>query len=109
MKITKIVLYLFVIVVAHAASAAWVDSSGYVGNYDVKMDNGVIYFYHAGVAAPCSYGRLEIRADAPYSADYAKKLTALLFVAHISGKRVSYVYDNATGPSCVLNSLGVEK
>jgi hypothetical protein len=109
MRITKIAFLILTVIATHTAQAAWVDSGGYFSNYDVKMDNGVTYFYHPAIAAPCLYGRLEIRPDAPYSADYAKKLTALLFAANISGKRVSYVYDNATAPSCVLNSLGVEK
>lgn len=71
------------------------------------MDNGMVYIYHPQFVAPCLYGRIEIRDSAPFSNDYAKRMTALIFMAKAAGKNVSFTWNDATAPTCLLNSVNV--
>jgi hypothetical protein len=93
--------------VAVSAGAAW-QSSGTLSDYTVSMDNGVVYLTHPSIPAPCGHQRLEIRAAEPYSADYAKRLVALLFSAHAARRSIEVSWNGATAPACVLNSLTVK-
>lgn len=96
---------------AGAASPSFAEwqTSPWLSDFGVHMDNGMVYVTHSIFAAPCLHSRVEIRSAEPYSAEYAKRLTALVFGAHLSGKRIQAVWNDSTSPSCVLNSIRVEK
>lgn len=74
-------------------------------DYYIALDNGVVYIYHAAFVAPCVWGRVEIRDSAPFSNDYAKRLTAAIYMAKAAGKNVTFVWNDATAPTCILNSI----
>jgi hypothetical protein len=88
--------------------AAW-QGTGPLSDYQVNMDNGVVYVVHPAFVTPCTNSRLEIRSSEPYSLDYAKRLTAMLIAAHLTGKRISVSWNDATAPACILNGLAVER
>jgi hypothetical protein len=109
----SICLALTVTSFAHAAWAA----TGYV-KFDIRMDNGMTYFYPAlpngslsyNLGGNCQYSRLELRdsGDRFNSAENGKRMMAMLLAAKSQGLRVSFGYDDADGPTCRLAQLNVE-
>jgi hypothetical protein len=75
--------------------------------YTISMDNGVVYINHLSIVGPCQYGRVEIRSDVPYSTEYAKRMTAAIYMAKATGKNVAFIWNDATAPTCILNSISV--
>jgi hypothetical protein len=74
--------------------------------YTISFDNGVLYIYHGAFAPSCPYGRVEIRDSAPYSTEYARRMTAAILMAKSQGKKVTFTWNDATQP-CVLNSIAI--
>jgi hypothetical protein len=76
------------------------------------MDNDRVYLNHPSIVSPCLNQRVEIQSALPFSADYAKRITALLFASYYSGRSITFVFDNTTataanGGACLLNSIAV--
>ena len=92
--------------VSNGASAAW-QTTNSISDFSITMDNGVTYINHPQFIAPCLNARIEIRDSAPYSNDYAKRITAAIFMAKAMGKGVAFTWNDATAPLCLLNSISV--
>jgi hypothetical protein len=95
-----------IFVAALHANAAYVSLPAN-NEYTISLDNGVVYINHSGIIAPCQYGRVEIRSDVPYSAEYAKRMTAAIYMAKATGKNVAFTWNDATAPTCILNSVSI--
>lgn len=91
---------------AVSAQATYV-SSPPISDFSITLDNGMVYVYVPQVAAPCLYGRLEIRDSAPYSNDYAKRLVAALYMAKASSKSVAFTWNDASAPACLLSAIAI--
>lgn len=94
-------------VFALSAQATYV-SSPPLSDYSISLDNGMVYIYLPQVPLPCMYGRLEIRDSAPYSNDYAKRLVAALYMAKAASKSVTFVWNDASAPTCLLSAISIE-
>lgn len=112
----RIGLSLLLLGFTSVAQAAWV-STGFV-DFDIRMDNGVTFFYPAlpngsqswPLGGNCLYSRLEINnaGDKFGSVDNAKRMMALLLTAKTSGLKANFGYDDAEGPSCRLAQVFVQ-
>lgn len=91
--------------VAHAHATYYTSTPN--NDYTISTDNGVVYISHPQFVSPCTYGRVEIRDSAPYSAEYAKRMTAAIFLAKALGKNVAFVWDDSTAPTCLLSSVSI--
>lgn len=107
---------LTLLVASTGLSCASVHASNYVNlavtSYTVSMDNDRVYINHPSIVSPCLNQRVEIQSAAPFSADYAKRITALVFGAYLSGRSLVLTYDTTTatsanGYACLLNSVAV--
>jgi hypothetical protein len=97
------------------ANAAW-SSTGFTA-VDIRMDNGVTYFYpnyNGSLSYPlngnCMYSRLELRdtGDRFNSAENGKRMMALILSARLVGKLVSLGYDDTDGPGCRIAQVIVQ-
>lgn len=104
MKVLKNVLILGMLAVSISANATYFSTDA-VTDWYIKLDNGVVYVNHPQFVAPCTYGRVEVRDSEPYTAEYAKRLVAAIYLAKAMGKAVSFVWSDTTAPTCVLSSI----
>lgn len=103
---------------AVSAQAAWVSTPFTAVN--IRMDNGVTYFYPPNPAengslnyplgGNCLNSRLELRdtGDRFNSVENARRIMALILSARMAGKRVMLGYDDADGPACRIAQVIVE-
>lgn len=94
-------------VFALSAQATYV-SSPPLTDFSISLDNGMVYVYLPQVASPCMYGRLEIRDSAPYSTEYAKRLVAAVYMAKAASKSVTFIWNDASAPTCLLSAIAIE-
>jgi hypothetical protein len=106
MKFVKCIVGAAFIVSAGPSHAAWI-ATAFVSDFTIQMDNGVVYISHPQVVAPCSGGRLEIRDAVPYSAEYARRLVAAVFLAKSTAKAVRFTWNDTTAPTCVLSAVQI--
>jgi hypothetical protein len=90
---------------ANGRALATYHSSTANNDYTITMDNGVFYINSPQFASPCLYSRIEVRDNAPYSTEYARKIVATILMAKASGKNLTFVWDDATAPTCLLSSI----
>jgi hypothetical protein len=89
------------------AHSAW-STTGFT-EVNIRMDNGVTYFYPAmpngslsfPLSGNCQYSRLELRdtGDRFNSVENGKRMMSLILGARLAGKRVDLGYDDADGPA----------
>lgn len=106
MKSIKLMATAGLVLFGSHAQATYYWSSA-INDYTISLDNGVVYINSSQFVAPCLYSRLEIRDNVPYSNDYAKRLTAAIYMAKASGKNVTFVWNDATAPTCVLSAITI--
>jgi hypothetical protein len=106
MVMKKRVLWWTLMLICTGAQATWFTTSPN-NDYSIALDNGMVYISHPQFVALCLNGRVEIRDAAPYSNDYAKRLTSAIFLAKASGKSVAFTWNDTTAPTCLLNSVSI--
>lgn len=117
-KYSRIGLFGFMVLVTMPAQAAWVSTP--FTEVNIRMDNGVTYFYPSNPAANgslnyplggnCLNSRLELRdtGDRFNSIENARRIMALILSARMAAKRVMLGYDDTDGPACRIAQVIVE-
>lgn len=87
---------------AAAPANATYQTTGYVTDLGIDMDNGVTYFRGFTTIGNCAYNRLELRDTGDYfgSVENARRMYALILSARLSGKAINLGYNDTDGPNC---------
>lgn len=102
------------------AAALLVSQIAWAGNYqstgfttlNITADNGVTYFYPAGVTivGTCQYNRLELRETGDYygNVENGRRMYAMILAAQLTGKLIELGYNDGDGPACRIASVQVQ-
>lgn len=85
-------------------------TTGYVTDLEIDMDNGVTYFRGFTTLGNCTYNRLELRDTGDYfgSVENGRRIYALILSARLSGKAVNLGYNDTDGPNCRVAEVWIQ-